>query len=149
MMKKTIFNRHYGGTIGILLMLCSGAAAAASTSLSEALDAALEDYCVPKCTSGCSELFIAEYDPGTGECKCKNGLTYDSAFRECTIKCPAGTYAWSGPGCPAGMYASQGKGCPAGSYRLGNTDEHGVMAEAASCPSYGFFAKKIQSEETD
>jgi hypothetical protein len=101
-------------------MIWGTGANAASTSLAKALDEALEDYCVPKCTSGCSKSFIAEYDDG---CKCGANLTYDTGLRECIIKCPVG------------MYASTTTVCPAGTYKIGGTDEHGVMSAGTSCPS--------------
>ncbi|MDR2098738.1 MAG: hypothetical protein LBO78_01795, partial [Rickettsiales bacterium] len=112
----------------ISLLTGSGGVFAASTSNFDALDKALADYCVPKCTSGCSKSFLAEYDAATGECKCGANLTYDTGLRECIVKCPTGTYAHRGTPCPAGTYASQSTTCPAGAYKIGNTDEHGVMA---------------------
>ncbi|MDR2098523.1 MAG: hypothetical protein LBO78_00665 [Rickettsiales bacterium] len=100
-----------------------GGVSAASTANLDALAQALEDYCIPKCESGCSESFLAEYDSATGECKCGANLTYDAGLRECIVQCPAGTYA------------SQSATCPAGTYKIGNTDEHGVMAAGTSCPA--------------
>jgi hypothetical protein len=118
----------------ISLLSGSGGTSAASTDNLEALEDALEEYCVPKCTSGCSKSFLAEYKDG--ECKCGTHLTYDEDLRECVITCPAGMYTHRGSECPPGMYAAEGKGdCPAGSYKIGTTDEHGVMAAGTTCPS--------------
>ncbi|MDR2099073.1 MAG: hypothetical protein LBO78_03555 [Rickettsiales bacterium] len=117
----------------ISLLSGSGGTSAASTGNFDALDKALETYCIPKCESGCSKPFLAEYKDG--KCKCGANLMYDSGLRECVIKCPTGMYVHKGPGCPAGTYAPQGATCPAGSYKLGNTDEHGVMAAGTTCPS--------------
>jgi hypothetical protein len=109
-------------TIMIMLLIGmfvhGGGVSAASTGNLEALEKALSEYCIPKCESGCSKSFLAEYDSATGECKCGADLTYDSGLRECIIKCPAGTYAYKGTGCPAGTYASSAEACPVGMYTI-------------------------------
>lgn len=94
---------------------------AASTANVANLTAAMEKYCVPKCTSGCSEMLLADYKvpagSSVGTCVCKStNLQYDPASRECIVHCPIGTYAYaSHEACPAGTYAHNGA-CPKGSY---------------------------------
>jgi hypothetical protein len=121
---KTILNRHYGGMICRLIgvsMGGGGGVMAASTANISRLGSALEKYCVPKCTSGCSNTFIAEYK--NGNCICPANLKYDAGLRECIVKCPTGTYA------------GYGATCPSGTYKVGAADEHGVMAAGTVCPS--------------
>ncbi|MDR2098942.1 MAG: hypothetical protein LBO78_02855 [Rickettsiales bacterium] len=105
----------------VLINLLSGSGGVFA-ALKDDLAATLEEHCIPKCESGCSKSFLAEYDAATGECKCGANLTYDPGLRDCIVKCPVGTYA------------HRGTGCPGGTYKIGNTDEHGVMAGTA-CPA--------------
>jgi hypothetical protein len=131
--------------IGVLAHSGGSGVMAASMENTAHLAKALADHCVPKCTSGCSNTFIAEYKDGN--CICPANLTYDDGLRECVVKCPAGMYALksngecpagtqahNGAGCPAGMQAAGGTNCPAGAYKLGVVDEHGAMAEGTVCP---------------
>jgi hypothetical protein len=98
------------------------------------LTKALADYCVPKCTSGCAGIFLANYVPNDpqdlskgGICECPDKLTYDSDLRECIVKCPMGTYVYKGTGCPAGLYKGPN-----------TVDEHGVMPEGTICPTTSY-----------
>jgi hypothetical protein len=103
------------------LLAHSGGVRAVSVANEANLTAALEKYCVPKCTSGCSNVFLATYS--NGHCLCRDNLDYDEDLRECIIRCPAGSYAYRGTTCPSGTYKS------------GIIDEHGVIAAGLSCPS--------------
>jgi hypothetical protein len=106
--------------IGMLAHSGGGVNAASTTSIAN-LAGALEKYCVPKCTSGCSNVFLAEYKDG--HCICRSNLTYDAGLRECIVICPAGTYAY------------RGTTCPSGTYKFGTMDEHGVIAAGSACQS--------------
>ncbi|MDR2098988.1 MAG: hypothetical protein LBO78_03110 [Rickettsiales bacterium] len=126
---------RYFGYIVLIFGIFVVTAKVDGADLAAALEDALEDYCIPKCTSDCKPAFLAEYDSATGECKCGANLTYDEDLRECIVQCPAGTYAYKGVGCPGGTYASSAAACPAGAYKIGTTDEHGGMAAGTTCPA--------------
>jgi hypothetical protein len=100
------------------------------------LTAALEKYCVPKCTSGCNAVFKATYQNGACICNSDN-LEYNKEMRECIIKCPMGMYAFFGDGCPLGTYMHSADVCPTGTYKgIGRLDLHGFMADAdGNCPT--------------
>jgi hypothetical protein len=142
---KTMIYRHYGGIICMVLSLSSGGGVkAASTSNINSLTKALSDYCVPKCTSGCVGIFLADYvmkDPQDlskgGDCVCPADMNYDSALRECLISCPAGSYLYAGAGnCPEGYQLETRSNCASGTYQLAKTDDHGaVIAANGTCPA--------------